>query len=118
MKKTLTDVLLKTQKRKNHYFENWQSYSKKIKEIAKEKLGKVEVIVFGSIIENKWGPSSDIDILIIPKVLPKDFEKRAQIRTKIKSQVGPFSPFQIHLATPEEYKNWYSHFIKKQKIKV
>ncbi len=71
-------------------------------------------MVFGSIVQNKWGPSSDIDVLIISQNLPSDFDERAKIRTKIKEKIGPFSPFQIHLATLEEFKGWYQNFIKKE----
>ncbi len=117
MEKTLVDVLIETQKIKKQYFKNWQSYCQKIKKNAKEILGEVEVFVFGSVAKNEWEPSSDIDILIVSKALPKDFEKRAQIRTKIKSQIGPFSPFQIHLASSEEFDNWYKNFIK-EKIRI
>ena len=117
MKKTLVNVLIETQKRKKQYFKSWQSYCKKIKKVAEEKLGKIEVLVFGSVVKNRWRPGSDIDVLIISKILPRDFERRAQIRTEIKSQIGLFSPFEIHLVTPEEYENWYSHFIR-EKVKV
>jgi len=38
-------------------------------------------------------------------------------KVKIWKKIGFFSPFEIHLITPEEYKNWYQYFIK-EKIEI
>ena len=114
----LVEILLETQKRKREYFKNYEFYSRKIKEIAERILRDVKVIVFGSIVRNEYTPDSDIDILIISKNLPEDIEKRAEIRTSIKSTLDSFSPFQIHLATPEEFENWYKNFIKENYIEI
>ena len=112
MEKSLVDILLPIQKEKKRYFENYKFYCQKIKEIANESLGEARVLLFGSIVKNEWKPDSDIDILIISKNLPESFEERAKMRTNIKSKIDPFSPFQIHLSTPEEFKNWYKNFLK------
>jgi hypothetical protein len=50
--------------------------------------------------------------------LPEDEEKRNEIRTLLKSRIDPFSPFQIHLATPEEFQQWYKRFIKEDFEKI
>jgi len=118
MAKTLTQILKEVWEEKRGYFENYQFWAKKIKKEAKKVLGKVRVLVFGSIVRGKWTPQSDIDILIISENLPQNQEERSKIRTKIKSAIDPFSPFQIHLATPKEYKNWYQRFIKKDFIEI
>ena len=114
----LTDILIATQRKKENYFKNWQKHCRDIKEIAKEFLKEVRVLVFGSIIEDKWGPASDIDVLIISNNLPKNLEKRGEIRTKIKAKLDPFSPFQLHLATPQEFENWYKNFIKEKYLEI
>ena len=114
----LVDILLETQKRKSEYFKNYEFYSRKIKEIAERILKDVKIIVFGSVVRNEYTPNSDIDILIISKNLPEDMEKRAEIRTGIKSTLDSFSPFQIHLATPDEFENWYKNFIKEDYIEI
>jgi len=72
----------------------------------------VKVLLFGSIVRGDWGPNSDIDVLIISHKLLPDWEENSWIRTKIKSAISFYSPFQIHLARPEEYENWYKSFIK------
>ncbi|OQX79144.1 MAG: hypothetical protein B6D56_07585 [Candidatus Omnitrophica bacterium 4484_70.1] len=112
MRKNLVDISLRLHKEKRKYFENYKIYCKRIKEIAESILGEVKVLVFGSVIKNKHQPTSDIDVLIISENLPQNFDERARIRTEIKSKIAPFSPFQIHLSTPEEFDNWYKNFLK------
>jgi len=116
---TLTEIKRELIEEKEKYFKNCLYWGKKIKEIAKKLLGKdVRVLIFGSLVKGKWGPNSDIDVLIISNKLSKNWIKNRLIRTKIKKEIGPFSPFQIHLATPEEYKNWYRRFIKKDYVEI
>jgi len=118
MQKTLTEILKKTQKRKRDYFENYNFFCQEIRRKAEELLGKIRVIIFGSLVKKKSGPRSDIDILIISENLPEDWEERRKIRREIKFQIGLFSPFQIHLATPIEFERWYKKFIKKEYIEI
>jgi uncharacterized protein len=119
MTKTFVDVLIERQKRKERYFKNWRFYLKKIKKEAGKILGeKTKVFIFGSFAKGNFGPESDIDVLIISENLPEDFEERAKIRTKIKSKVGIFSPFQLHLAKPEEFCVWYKNFIKNDTLEI
>lgn len=80
-------------------------------------MGKTKVFLFGSVVKNKTEPGSDIYLLIISPKL-KDAETKSEIRTKILRKIGTDSPFEIHLATPEEYDQWYKFFIKRNKIQV
>jgi len=117
--KSLTLINKKIWEERKEYFENYLEWGKKIKEIAKKFLGtKVTVLIFGSIVRGDWTPESDIDVLIISNKLSKNWIKNRLIRTKIKKLIGPLSPFQIHLARPEEYKSWWKKFIKKDYIVV
>jgi uncharacterized protein len=118
MPKTLTQILKEVWEEKRDYFERYQFYGKKIKKEAEKILGSVRVLIFGSIIKNEWSPQSDIDVLIISENLPENQEERSKIRTKIKSSIDPFSPFQIHLVTRKEYQNWYQRFIKKDFVEI
>jgi len=114
MTKTFVDILIERQKRKERYFKNWRFYLKKIKSEAKRILGrKTKIFLFGSFIKGNFGPESDIDVLIVSENLPEDFDEIAKIRTKIKSKVGIFSPFQFHFTKPEEFESWYKKFIKR-----
>ena len=95
------------------YFENYIDYAKKIKEIAEREVGGVKVMVFGSVVEGRATPKSDIDILIVSDRIPKDI--RSRIRTKILKEIGLFSPFEIHIVNRKEF-GWYKNFIKKYEI--
>ena len=71
--------------------------------------------LFGSVIEEGSNARevNDIDILIISSQF-KDPQKRSEFFLKIAQKIGPLSPFEFHLITPKDYKDWYSHFIKKK----
>jgi len=117
--KSLTLINKKIWEERKGYFENYLEWGKKIKEIAQKILkAKVKVLIFGSIVRGDWMPDSDIDVLIISKKLSKNWVKNRTIRTKIKKLIGPSSPFQIHLARPEEYKSWWKNFIKEDYIEL
>ena len=109
------DLLIEEAKEEEKYFKNYLKYAKDIKKVAKNLLGRVKVFVFGSILKKDEVPR-DIDILIISPKL-KSSEKKSRIRAKILKKIGFTAPFEIHLITPEEYRNWYKFFIK-EKVKV
>lgn len=118
MKKSLVDIILPIHKKKEMYFRNYKSYCQEIKKIAKCSLKEVRVLVFGSVVKDKHTPSSDIDVLIISNNLPEEFEEREKVKTNIKSKIDPFSPFQLHLATPKEFKEWYENFLKDNYLEI
>jgi len=111
----LIDLLIERQKRQEKYFKNYQYWAKEIKKVAQEFLDEVKVFVFGSILRKNEIPK-DIDILIISPKL-KDPEQKTKLKVKIWQKIGLFSPFEIHLITPEQYKDWYQYFIK-EKIEI
>ena len=56
MAKTLTDILIERQKKKEKYFKNWRFYLKKIKKYAKEILGeKTKVFLFWFLFQKRMG---------------------------------------------------------------
>ncbi len=109
---TLTDILIERRKRQEKYFKNYLRWAKIIKKEAEKSLGKVKVFVFGSILRKDEVPR-DIDILIIsPKLKNSSPEIKSEVRTKIKKKIGLLAPFEIHLLSPSDYKEWYKNFIK------
>ena len=112
--KTYTQIRKELVEEKEKYFKNYILWCKKIKRKAKKVLkdDNIKVLVFGSIIKKQWGPNSDIDVLIISEKIGNNWEDIIRIKTEIKKSVGLFSPFQLHLATPQEYNEWYKKFIK------
>lgn len=113
MKPTLVDLLIEKRKREKKYFKNYLAWAERIKKEAEKNLGEVKVFLFGSIIKGEVEPGSDIDILVISSKL-RSAEKKSQVRNKIFKKIGLDSPFEVHLITPEQYQNWYKHFIKKK----
>jgi len=84
--------------------EDWKNIVKKLSGAARQVLGDVEVVPFGSITEGKAVAASDLDVMVIAKDLPKRAWSRAQIMSKIEEATGlpPIHPIQIHLITWQE----------------
>ena len=118
-KKTLVDILKERIREKEKYYKRPIFYAKKIKKIAQKLLKdkNLRVILFGSIIGNEWNFSSDIDVLIISDKFSKNWEENIWFKIKIKSFFKD-APFQIHLAQPEFFDNWYKKFIKENFIEI
>lgn len=111
----LSDILIEIRKEEEKYFRNYLFYAREIKKVAQKMLGKVRVIVFGSILRENETPR-DIDILFVsPKF--KSWETKRKVYSKILKEVGLEAPFEFHFITPKDYKECYSHFIK-EKIEV
>lgn len=107
---TLVDILLKERKDEEKYFKNYIYYGKLIKRLCEQSIGKVKVLIFGSVIKEKL--PRDIDILIISKKLTS--EEKSKVRAWIFRKIGFSAPFEIHLVNEEEYEGWYKHFIDKK----
>ena len=109
------DQLIEEAREEEKYFQNYLKYGKKIKKEAEKFLDEVKVFIFGSILKEDEVPE-DIDVLIISPELKTSVEK-GKIRAKLWQSLGFSAPFEIHLINPQEYQDWYRHFIKK-KIEV
>ncbi len=114
------DLLVESKEIREKYIKNINKYLKLIKRRANKILGKdSRLIVFGSFLnKEKFKPTSDIDILIISKNIPQELSKRAEILLLLKKDFNTYHPFEIHLATPEIYENWYKKFIKDEYIEI
>ncbi len=110
------DIIAQTAEEERKYFENYMEYAKLIKELAEDLLGNAEVYVFGSVVEGRYTPASDIDILIVSENTPHRQSERAKVVGEIIKAIDVFAPFEIHLINYREL-NWYERFIGK-KIKV
>jgi len=115
MRKSEIDELIEEAKKEEKYFKNYLYYARIIKKESQKLFGKVKVFVFGSILR-KDEIAHDIDILIISPKL-KNSEKKSRILTEIWKKIGFSTPFEIHLITSEEYRNWYKNFIE-EKIEI
>jgi predicted nucleotidyltransferase len=109
----LSEILIKQAKEEEKYFRNYLVFGRKIKEIVKN-LGDARVYFFGSVVEGDYTPTSDIDVIIVSRNMPKSLSKRNKIKVKILKEIGIFSPFEIHLVNEKEFE-WYKRFVKKFK---
>lgn len=88
------------------FIKNYASAAKKIKEIVQRYDSSARVIVFGSAVRGNFNAASDLDILIVSEKKELWNKIRAKIFLEFLDK-----PIEIHFATEEEYKNWYSRFI-------
>ena len=82
----------------------WKPFIPRICTVAKETLGEVRVILFGSTVYGEATAASDIDILVISESLPKTVRARARLKAALEEKAGlpPAHPIEIHLATLKE----------------
>jgi len=87
-----------------------------IAKVVKNLLSDSQIYIFGSVIKGEAVGGSDIDILIVSNIVPKDNLERAKIKVKIEQlcNLPSFHPFEFHLVNEEEAK-WYFERIKEIK---
>lgn len=94
------------------YFDNLADYSRKIKRFFEEKFeGEAKVFIFGSFARGEHDAESDIDVLVISDRTPTYLFERAKFHAELRTVLGFRHPFEIHLITPQEWDEWYSHFL-------
>ena len=106
-------MLNELKKEKRKYFENYLKYARIAKLVVEKELGEARAFVFGSVVKKQALPSSDIDLLIVSKNMPKKMSERSKLKAKIWKRIGIFSPFEIHLVDEKEFE-WYKRFIDKK----
>ena len=83
------------------YYENIMEYVERVKMKLKPKL----LVIFGSIAKGDFGVGSDVDILIVSDLLPKNFQKRLKILFLLNDTFAPIEPVGY---TSEEFKKMIS----------
>ncbi|MCD5396124.1 MAG: nucleotidyltransferase domain-containing protein [Candidatus Pacebacteria bacterium] len=113
--KSEIDQLIEEAKEEEKFFKNYLLWAKGIKKEVEKHIGKVKVFVFGSVLKKDQVPQ-DIDILIVsPKF--KEPTQKTKILSILWEKLKIGDPFEIHLITPKDYKEWYRYFLDK-KIEV
>lgn len=107
---TLIDLEEEYYRLRKHYVEKAEDYLKEMKKICKSLDPNCELIVFGSYVKRRMRIDSDIDVIVITEKAP-DPSYRARIFIEIARRIGEVTPFQIHIVTKKEYREWYSKFI-------
>jgi hypothetical protein len=108
--KSLISLQRRAQEERQKYLDNIEYYLKQIKESAEELDPDSKVIVFGSFVKDNMKIDSDVDVLVIT-YLAGDTEDRIKVRMAVAGDIGVYSPFEFHIATWEEYTNWYKDLI-------
>ncbi len=98
------ELLIKTALQRQEAFKNLPKHLKTIKKTVRELDPKAEIYLFGSVAENNYNYSSDIDILVVTHLYP------AKVISEL-WKVGITEPFEIHVYTPEK-----ADFFKKEKL--
>ena len=113
MRYSVIDVQKRIIERYEMFRKNYKEYVKIIKRYAEEYFSNdlKEVIIFGSFVERKHKPYSDIDIAIILKKHYNEIE-RARFVNLINKKFG-INPFEIHVIDEESWKKFYLNFVKK-----
>jgi predicted nucleotidyltransferase len=89
---------------------SYQSLLQRFKAELEELLQtRVRILVFGSVVEGKSGPLSDVDVMVISNEF-NDVEKRLKTYELARNIFGTPNPFELHLITQEEFE-WYKKFI-------
>ena len=83
------------------YYEDIMEYAERVKMKLKPKL----LVIFGSIAKGDFGVGSDVDILIVSDLLPKNFQKRLKILFLLNDTFAPIEPVGY---TSEEFKKMIS----------
>lgn len=88
-------IIVKTALKRREAFRNLDKYLKSIKETVNKLDPYAKVYLFGSVAENRYNYSSDVDVLIITKAEP------AKVHLEL-WKTGIKEPFEIHIQPPEK----------------
>jgi len=98
---------------KGDILEDWKKWIGRIKEAAGEILASnmVGFYLFGSAVTGDLVASSDIDLLIVARNLPKSITGRSELKERIieRSGLPPVHPFEIHLVDEDEARIYFRH---------
>jgi predicted nucleotidyltransferase len=100
------EVYIKHGKLVMEHLANYRDVSKKVKEIVRESWGGARVYVFGSVLEGRYTAGSDIDILVVAEGVSR--EDALRMKARVAKNID--APVELHVATREEYENWYRRF--------
>lgn len=92
------------------YVENIMTYLGEIKEACRSIDPDCRTILFGSHARGTARPDSDIDVLLVSRLAENPWT-RAKLFVRTLERLEPDHPFEIHIATPQEYEKWYRRFI-------
>jgi predicted nucleotidyltransferase len=106
-------------KRYKEYRDRWMEFAKEIKGLAEEFFGGnfSKLCVFGSTVRGDYKPLSDIDVAVVLKEGVDEWA-RAKFRSLVSKRLGACNPFEVHVVTEREWREWYMKFVKGGYVEV
>jgi len=95
-------------KNKNH--ENYLKVVKKVKEIVHNIDPNARIFVFGSVIRGTATAMSDIDILVVTKMIERKYDIMVKVYKAVEENV------ELHVVTEEVLERWYRRFIPDKEL--
>ena len=105
------ELAKKVHERRRRYFDDLDFHLDFVKKQIREVFPDAKIYLFGSVVEGKVHPHSDIDLAVVTNHTPKNVKELAKIKIKILEGLE-FSPFELHILSENEW-NFYKNFIEK-----
>jgi predicted nucleotidyltransferase len=103
------EVYIESGRKALEQLKKYTEIGREVKRIVNEVLGDVKVYVFGSVVEGRYTAMGDIDMLIV--VNNMDRKEIYKVKAIIYKNID--APIELHVASNDEFENWYKRFIHK-----
>ena len=107
------DLSRKIYERRRKYFENLDFYLDLIKKRINKIFPDAKIYLFGSVVEGRTHPHSDIDVAVVTDKAPRKVRDLAEVKVKILEGLE-LSPFELHILSEREW-DFYRKFVKRFK---
>ncbi|MCS7137744.1 MAG: nucleotidyltransferase domain-containing protein [Candidatus Caldarchaeum sp.] len=78
---------------------------RKVKEIVHQIDPEARVYVFGSVVRGESTAASDIDVLVVTKLISRKYDIMVKVYRSLDE------PVELHVATDDMLERWYRRFI-------
>ncbi|MBS7606162.1 MAG: nucleotidyltransferase domain-containing protein [Candidatus Bathyarchaeia archaeon] len=95
---------------KNEEYRNYLKVVKKVKEIVHNIDPNARIFVFGSVIRGTATAMSDIDILVVTKMIERKYDIMVKVYKAVEENV------ELHVVTEEVLERWYRRFIPDKEL--
>ncbi|MEM0050087.1 MAG: nucleotidyltransferase domain-containing protein [Candidatus Bathyarchaeia archaeon] len=95
---------------KNEEYRNYLKVVKKVKEIVHNIDPNARIFVFGSVIRGTATAISDIDILVVTKMIERKYDIMVKVYKAVEENV------ELHVVTEEVLERWYRRFIPDKEL--
>lgn len=95
---------------RNQEFRNYIKVASRIKEIVRSIDPDVRVYVFGSVVRGTATAASDIDIMVVTRMIERKYEIMVKVYKTVEENV------ELHVITEEILEKWYKRFISSEEL--